>query len=134
MLKFKKGDKVKAIEKPYRIFSGRGKTKVYDTECEIGKIYTIESEPDSDKDYCVREGFIVNEKCLQLVNNKKPMPKPKLSKQEIVKAMPATKKLVKQHGLTIVNACLSQLKDYEKTLRELEAKKAEVAELEKKVK
>lgn len=45
--------------------------------------------------------------------------------------MPEVKKLVKKYGRSIVSGCLMKLADYEKKMKELSAKKKEVASLEK---
>jgi hypothetical protein len=45
-------------------------------------------------------------------------------------AMPEVKKLVRKHGRSTISACLQQLRDYEKKLRQLETARSEVAALE----
>lgn len=71
--------------------------------------------------------------------SKRKLSKRELSRMEIRKsmvatAMPVVKRLVAVHGLSIISACIAGLKVYEKNLRELEAKKREVADLERKIK
>jgi hypothetical protein len=44
--------------------------------------------------------------------------------------MPDVKKLVKQHGRSIITSCLQQLRDYEKKLRQLDEARKAVAALE----
>ena len=59
-----------------------------------------------------------------------------LEKRQVAReaAMPEVKKLVKKHGRQAVQSCLNSLKDYERTLKQLESAKKEVAMLEKKIK
>lgn len=54
-------------------------------------------------------------------------------KQDKQQAMPKVKALVKQYGRSVVQSCINELRDYERTLREIKEKKAELAELERKV-
>jgi hypothetical protein len=56
-----------------------------------------------------------------------------IRRKKINIAMPFVKKLVSRHGLSVIAGCIAGLKIYEKNLRELESKKAEVAELERKI-
>ena len=63
----------------------------------------------------------------------------KLTKYEwrqrhIEKSMPAVKQLIKRHGLSIVIACINQIKELEKAQRELRAKEIELDILKRKLK
>jgi ABC-type uncharacterized transport system substrate-binding protein len=51
----------------------------------------------------------------------------------VEKAMPEVKKMVKKHGLSVVNSCISRLKEHSKKLKQLEQMKTEVANLEREI-
>jgi hypothetical protein len=59
--------------------------------------------------------------------------KQQLRNQVIEKAMPEVKRMVKKHGLSIVNSCIARLKEHSKKLRQLEVMKSEVAKLEREI-
>lgn len=48
-------------------------------------------------------------------------------------AMPEVKKLVAKYDRAAIQNCLNQLRDYEKTVKELERAEAKAAELRRKV-
>jgi hypothetical protein len=56
-----------------------------------------------------------------------------IRKKNIELAMPSIKKLVEQYGLNAVSACIYRLKASEKAREQLEIKKQEIVELEKKI-
>lgn len=56
----------------------------------------------------------------------------KKERQEAIKkAMPEVKTLVKKYGRTIVQACVTQLQEYERKCKELERMKRDTEKLEK---
>lgn len=59
--------------------------------------------------------------------------KQQLRNQIIEKAMPEVKKMVKKHGLSIVNSCIARLKEHSKKLNQLEQMKSEIAKLEREI-
>lgn len=51
--------------------------------------------------------------------------------REIVAVMPEVRELVKKHGITRVQSCLSRLREYDKTQRKAEELRAKADELER---
>ena len=52
-------------------------------------------------------------------------------KQKRDAAMPEIKRLVKEHGRTVIHWCLEKMRLYDKQLKKLQKMKEKVAELEK---
>lgn len=52
-------------------------------------------------------------------------------RQRVAAAMPDVRELVKKHGLTIVQSCLTRLREYDKTQRKAEELRAKADELER---
>lgn len=52
-------------------------------------------------------------------------------RQEVVAAMPEVRELVKKHGITRIQSCLTRLREYDKTQRKAEELRAKADELER---
>lgn len=56
-----------------------------------------------------------------------------LRRRRIDAAMPEVKRLVRKHSRQIIQSCLHELRDFERSLEELETARANVQALERKV-
>lgn len=62
---------------------------------------------------------------------KKTTGKAERHRQAVTMAMPDVRELVKKHGLTMVQSCLTRLREYDKTQRKAEELRAKADELER---
>lgn len=57
-----------------------------------------------------------------------------IREEKVIAVMPEMKRLVSEYGISPVSICLSRIKAYRDTMKEVARKKSELAELEKKLK
>lgn len=65
------------------------------------------------------------------VKKQKPASQSEQRRQAVLAAIPDVRELVKKHGLSVVNSCLTRLREYDKKQRQAQKLRDEADELER---